>query len=255
MRALPLVFLLLISVGSPVSIAEEIILAVASNFMKPMQYLAQEFEKTTEHKVRLAFGSSGKLYAQIIHGAPYHAFFSADQTKIDALAKDGLIVQSSRFTYAVGQLALWSSNLNGSINAVEQLKTGNFTKMTLANPKLAPYGAAAVQVLENLHLRESTASKWVLGENIAQTYQFVYSQNAELGFVALSQLAAGNALNNTTAWLIPVELYEPIKQDAALLASGRNNAAANAFIKYMQENHTQAVITSFGYKMQHNQEP
>lgn len=249
MRALCLVFYLSIFLFTHATNADEITIAVASNFTKPMQYLVNDFELTTGDKVRLSFGSSGKLYAQIVHGAPYHAFFSADQTKIDALAEAGVIVESSRFTYAVGQLALWSSAADVSEVVVEKLKGGNFSKLALANPKVAPYGAAAMQVLASMGLLDSTRPKWVLGENIAQTYQFIYSRNAELGFVALSQLSQSEILNKKTTWLVPPELHAPINQDAVLLRFGENAAVAMRFMKYMKDMRTKEVIASFGYKM------
>lgn len=226
--------------------AEEIHAAVAANFTAAMKDIAAKFEKNTEHKVVLSFGSSGKIFAQIQNGAPFQVFLSADQEKPEALDKAGLSVPGSRFTYAVGALALWSTK-PGFANDDARLKSGDFNKLALANPKLAPYGAAAVEVLESLKLKQATEPKWVMGENIAQTYQFVGSGNADLGFVALSQIMDKGKMQEGSSWIIPAELHSPIRQDAVLLKSAKDSAGAKTLLAYLRSEEAQAIIHSYGY--------
>jgi molybdate transport system substrate-binding protein len=247
MRLVRVTCLLLLSLLPQLGLAEQINVAVASNFTAPMKAIVTAFEQQSEHRVKLSFGSSGKFFAQITHGAPFELFFSADQTKPKALEESGLIVPGSRFTYAIGALALWSSNPTLLKNNAGALKQGQFTKLALANPKLAPYGLAAVEVLEHLALTEHTKAKWVQGENIAQTYQFISTGNADIGFVAMSQIMQQGQINLGSSWLIPHELYSPIKQDAALLARGKNSPAAKALLTYIQSNQAKAIIESYGY--------
>lgn len=227
--------------------SEEITLAVASNFTPPMQLLAKRFEQQSGHKVRLALGSSGKFYAQIRHGAPFQAFFSADQDKPQRLIDDGLAIPSSRFTYAEGQLVLWSASNKRNLDGGKILQ-GRFNKLAIANPRLAPYGAAAVEVLENLGLRQATESRWVQGENINQTFQFVSSGNAELGLVALSQVMRHGAITQGSAWIVPQKLYNPIKQDAVILNAGQKIPALAAFWQFMHSEEAAALIRDFGYR-------
>lgn len=230
--------------------AKSIHVAVAANFSKTMQSLVAEFEKTSDYQIVLSFGSSGKFYAQIKQGAPYELFFSADQVKPDALQKDGLVVASSRFTYAIGRLALWSAQPDFIDKIQVKLKDGSFNKLAIANPKLAPYGAAALQVLKYLELIDVTQFKWVRGENIAQTYQFVSSGNADLGFVALSQLLHINSvkkINRGSYWLVPVKMHRPIKQDVVLLRSAAKSVGAKAFLDFIHTDEAQNIITHYGY--------
>jgi molybdate transport system substrate-binding protein len=221
--------------------AETTHIAVASNFTAPMKALISAFEKASPHKIKASYGSSGKIYAQIKHGAPFQIFFSADQEKPAALYKER-ITQSRPFTYSYGALALWSSQTEFRQQEIVRLKSGEFNKLSLANPKLAPYGIAALEVLEQMELVESTRNKWIKGENIAQTYQFVGTGNADLGFVALSQV-----INKTDYWLVPSNLHNAIRQDAVLLKSGQKNAAAKAFIKFIGSKQSQDIIESYGY--------
>lgn len=226
--------------------AEEIHAAVAANFTAAMNDIVAQFEKHSEHKVLLSFGSSGKIFAQIQNGAPFQIFLSADQEKPDALEKAGLTVPDSRFTYAVGALALWSTK-PGFANDDAHLKNGDFNKLALANPKLAPYGAAAIEVLESLKLRQSTEPQWVMGENIAQAYQFVSAGNADLGFVALSQIMEKGTMKEGSSWIIPAELYSPIRQDAVLLKRAKDSAGAKALLTYLRSEEARAIIHSYGY--------
>jgi molybdate transport system substrate-binding protein len=221
--------------------------AVASNFSNTMQSLVTEFEKTSDYHIALSFGSSGKFYAQITHGAPYELFFSADQVKPEALQQDGLVVAGSRFTYAIGRLAVWSADTNFAHKIAGSLKKGAFTKLAIANPKLAPYGVASVEVLKYLGVIDVTQSKWVTGENIAQTYQFVSTGNADLGFVALSQLLGSNKVLDGSYWLVPVIMHQPIKQDVVLLKHAAQSLGAKAFLGFIHTNNAQNIIAEFGY--------
>lgn len=241
------VILLLICFSSQ---AESTHIAVASNFTHTMKALIAEFEQNSPHKIKASYGSSGKIYAQIKHGAPFDIFFSADQSKPLALYNEGL-TQSLPFTYALGGLALWTNNKNFNNKDLEAvLLSGEFNKLAIANPRLAPYGIAAVEVLENLNLVEATRKRWVKGENIAQTYQFVGTGNADLGFVALSQMT-----NQSSYWKIPNRLHQPIRQDAVLLKHkdnkrGVNNKAALDFIQFMNQPKSQTIIKSYGYQIE-----
>ncbi|MFT7243341.1 MAG: molybdate transport system substrate-binding protein [Candidatus Azotimanducaceae bacterium] len=227
-------------------LAAHVHIAVASNFSAPIKQLTTEFEIASGHKVTLSFGSSGKFYAQIQHGAPFDVFLSADQSKPAALEEQGMIVPTSRFTYAIGALALWSSQRDLVDQSGAILASQNFNKIALANPRLAPYGAAALEVLEALKLRAATESKWVQGENIAQTFQFVSSGNADLGFVAVSQIIGIGEIES--AWIVPSEYYQPIRQDAVLLPRAESNDAAKAFMVFLQGSRAKKVIESYGYK-------
>jgi molybdate transport system substrate-binding protein len=231
--------------------AKSVHVAVAANFSNPMKNLVKEFEKTSDYQIALSFGSSGKFYAQIKQGAPYELFFSADQAKPDALQKEGLVIAASRFTYAIGRLAVWSIQPDFANKIEVNLKEGTFNKLALANPKLAPYGAATLEVLQYLELIDATQSKWVRGENIAQTYQFVSSGNADLGFVALSQLL-GRTLGRNKAkrgsyWMVPDIMYSPIKQDVVLLRSAEKNQGAKAFLDFMHTHKALVIIAEYGY--------
>lgn len=227
--------------------AEQVNVAVAANFTAPMNAIAAEFAKDTGHEARLAFGSSGKFYAQIRNGAPFQVFLSADDAKPAKLEEEGMTVAGSRFTYAVGTLVLWSAKPGFVDDQAEVLKRGAYNKLALANPKLAPYGAAAMEVLDGMGLKAAAEPKLVQGENIAQTYQFVLSGNAELGFIALSQVMKDGRITGGSAWVVPSNLHQPIRQDAVILSSGKGNAAAAALMKYLQGDKAKAIIRSYGY--------
>lgn len=227
--------------------ADDIYAAVAANFTAPMKDIVAQFELSSNHKVILSFGSSGKFFAQIRNGAPFQLFLSADQDKPQALEDAGLSVADSRFTYAVGALALWSAKPGFIGTGHSRLQSGDFNKLALANPKLAPYGVAAVEVLTALKLKQATESKWVMGENIAQAYQFVGSRNADLGFVALSQLIDKGTVKEGSSWIIPSELYNPIRQDAALLKNAENSSGAKALLAYLRSDKARTIIRAYGY--------
>jgi molybdate transport system substrate-binding protein len=230
-----------------VEIAETINVAVAANFVSTFKALKSTFEHTSGHTLRVSSGSSGRFYAQIKNGAPFDVFFSADQTTPARLEVEELAVAGSRFTYAVGALALWSANPDLVVDGAQVLRRGEFNKLALANPRLAPYGAAAIDVLTHLGLREATMSQWVQGENIAQTYQFVSTGNADLGFVALSQISAQGQSEQGSAWRIPAELHQPILQDAVLLRRGQTSQAAQALLHFMRSSEARAIIEANGY--------
>lgn len=223
--------------------AETLQVAVASNFTAPMKALAPLFEKETGDTLKLSFGSSGKFFAQIQHGAPFDVFLSADEKKPLALIDKGLATADSKVIYANGALALWSAQLPSVLPVKDVLS--NASHIAIANPKLAPYGQAAKETLQQLGLWETTQSKLVQGENISQTYQFVYTQNAELGFVALSQVLAGDIKG--TYWLVPAEDHQPIKQAAVFITASQHDALAKRFMAFLMRSDIQEKIATFGY--------
>ncbi len=229
--------------------AAEVTVAVAANFTAPMKQIAADFEKATGHKTVLSFGASGKFYAQIKNGAPFQLFLSADDEKPAQLEKDGLVVTGSRFTYAIGTLVLWSAKPGFVDPQGEVLRTGTFAKLAIANPKLAPYGTAAIETLTKLGLLAAIQPKFVQGENISQTHQFISSGNAELGFVALSQVMKDGKIASGSAWTVPAKLHNPIRQDAVLLSTGKGNPAAEALANYLKSDKAKAVIRSYGYEI------
>ncbi len=247
-RLLAFIIASLLAFGaSPPADADELNVAVAANFTAPMNVIAAAFEQDTGHKAKLAFGASGRFYAQIKNGAPFQVFLSADDETPAKLAQEGLAEVPSQFTYAVGRLVLWSAK-PGFVDATGNvLKSGKFTKLAIANPKTAPYGKAAIETLSRLGLLASVESKFVQGENIAQTFQFAQTGNAELAFIALSQVTKEGKVMEGSAWLVPEEMHEPIRQDAILLSAGRGNAAAEALLSYLKTEKAKAVIRSFGY--------
>ncbi len=224
-------------------------MAVAANFTAPMQKIAQLFEQDTGHKAVLAFGSTGNFYAQIKNGAPFQILLSADDTTPARIEKEGLGVANSRFTYATGKLVLWSKQPGLVDNKGDILRGGKFDRIALANPKLAPYGAAALEALTQLGVLQSLQPKFVQGENISQTYQFVATENAQLGFVALSQVFADGRLKEGSAWIVPSSMHQPIQQDALLLNSGKDNPAATALLGYLRSEKIKTLIRSFGYDL------
>lgn len=228
--------------------AAEVSVAVAANFTAPMQKIAAQFEQGTGHKAKLAFGSTGRFYAQIKNGAPFEVLLSADDETPAKLEREGQAVANSRYTYAIGKLVLWSKQ-PALVDAQGQVlnKATSFDKIALADPKLAPYGAAAVEVMTKLGVLQALRPKFVQGENIAQTHQFVATQNAALGFVAMSQVYADGRLTEGSAWWIPDELHTPLRQDAVLLTKGQGNPAATALLQYLKTDEARAVMRAYGY--------
>jgi len=234
---------------SAASSAAEVSVAVASNFTAPMQKIARAFEQDTGHKALLAFGATGAFYAQIKNGAPFQVLLAADKETPARLEKEGLGLAGTRFTYAIGKLVLWSKQPGLVDDKGDVLRTGGFDKLALANPKLAPYGAAAIETLTKLGLLAQLQPKFVEGANIGQTYQFVASENAALGFVALSQVFADGRLTQGSAWMVPASFHAPIQQDAVLLKTGKDNAAASALMAYLQGDKARALIRAYGYDL------
>ncbi|MEZ5786246.1 MAG: molybdate ABC transporter substrate-binding protein [Xanthobacteraceae bacterium] len=223
--------------------AAEINVAVAANFTDAAKEIAAAFRQKTGHDAVLSFGSSGQLYAQITQDAPFQIMLSADEARPEKLVAEGLAVADSRFTYAIGKLVLWSKSKD-LVQGAETLKAGAFAKLAIANPTAAPYGAAAIEALKALKVYEMLQPKIVQGNNIAQTFQFVETGNAELGFIALSQIAGEPA---GSRWLVPQTLHAPIRQDAVLLKKGAGNDAANAFLGFLRGPEARAIIERYGY--------
>ncbi len=227
--------------------AESISVAVAANFAAPMKQIASLFERACGDRVALSFGATGALYAQIRHGAPFDLLLAADQQTPARLEREGLALASSRFTYAVGKLVLWSARKDFVDGAGQVLGRAQFKHLALASPALAPYGAAAEQSMRRLGLLETLRPTFVIGESIGQAYSFVATGNAELGFVAFSQLVENGALREGSLWVVPAPLHDPLRQDAVLLAHGRDKAAARALLTFLRTPVSQAVLRSFGY--------
>jgi molybdate transport system substrate-binding protein len=241
--------LALLTLAAGFARADDVSVAVAANFTAPMRQIAADFEKDTGHRVLSAFGGTGKFHAQISNGAPFEVLLAADDETPARLEKEGSAVVGSRQTYAIGKLVLWSARPGYVDDRGEVLRNDRFKHIALANPKLAPYGAAALQTLTALHLLDETRQKFVQAENIGQAYQFVASGNAELGFVALSQVLKDGGIAAGSAWIVPPHLYQPIRQDAVLLEKGRDKPAAEALLKYLRGEKAKAVIKSFGYEI------
>jgi molybdate transport system substrate-binding protein len=229
--------------------ADEVQVAVAANFTGPMQVISALFERDTGHKASLAFGATGKFYAQITNGAPFEILLSADDETPAKLVKEGYGVAGTPFTYAIGKLVLWSADpkLVDAKGAI--LKKGGFKHLSLANPKAAPYGAAGMQVMTKLGVADAIKPLIVQGENISQTHQFISTGAAELGFVAYSQVIKNGQIGSGSGWVVPSNLYDPIRQDAVILAKGKDKPAAIALMSYLKGEKAQAVIKSFGYEL------
>ena len=239
---------LLLALGLPtIAEADEVQVAVAANFLAPLQEIAKSFEKETGHQTLITSGATGQLFTQIQHGAPFEVMISADAKTPKKLVKNELALADSQFTYARGKLVLWSVDpaLVDAGGAV--LKTGKFKHLAIANPKTAPYGTAAMEALDKLGLSASLKSKLVEGENISQAKQFVDTGNAEVGFVALSQIYKDGKITKGSAWVVPLDLYTPLYQDAVLLKKGEDNPAATALLNYLKSDKAKAIMTTYGY--------
>jgi molybdate transport system substrate-binding protein len=228
--------------------ADEVRVAVAANFAAPLKALAADFEKDTGHKLLLSSGATAKLYAQIKNGAPFDVLLAADAETPARLEQEGHAVAGSRFIYATGKLVLWSPQADRVDGQGQVLRSGHFRHLALAAPQLAPYGAAAVQTLTRLGLLATLTPRLVQGESIGQTYSFVATGNAELGFVALSQVYDKGKISQGTGWIVPAHLYQPLHQEAALLTRAARNPAARALLAFLKTEQTRAVIRSFGYE-------
>ena len=245
-KSLTLVSLLCMSLFSAQLSAAEVSVAVAANFTDATRKLAPLFEQASGHRLKISYGSTGKLYAQIEHGAPFEVFLAADTAHPLKAEQAGLAVPGSRFVYARGRLALWSAEKGLFETGEPYLKAGDFAHLAIANPKTAPYGQAARQVLEHLELWPKLQARLVRGDSIAQTFQFVATGNAEAGFVAYSQVKGWQG-GAGSVWLVPQDYYQPIEQSAVLLQKGVNSAAAKAFLEFLQSDAAKAVIEGYGY--------
>jgi molybdate transport system substrate-binding protein len=241
--------LLVLSLTTVEITAGEVRVAVAANFAGSARKLAEQFESTSGHRLMLSVGSTGKFYAQIKNGAPFDAFLAADDATPQRLEQERLAVAGTRFTYAVGKLALWSPHAGMVDGAGAVLGKSTFKRIAIANPKLAPYGAAARDTMEKLGVWSALQDRLVLGENIAQTLQFVSSGNAELGFVALAQVQQGGKAPAGSYWLVPQNLYSLIRQDAALLARAAQSAAARRFLEFLRSPPARDLIRADGYDL------
>jgi molybdate transport system substrate-binding protein len=213
-----------------------------------MKEIIEVFETDSGHTVRASYGSTGKLYAQIKNGAPFEALLAADRRRPMLLEEQDVAVPGSRFTYAIGTLVLWSADADFVDAEGDVLKRGDFRKLSIANPKLAPYGEAAVETLEALGLKAQMEPKLVMGENIAQTYQFVDTGNAEIGFVALSQVMQGGDITKGSGWVVPGEMHGPIRQDAVILKGGADNPAVRGLFDYLKSDKAREIIRAYGYE-------
>jgi molybdate transport system substrate-binding protein len=245
MKLIPLLLAALFAIPA---LADDVPVAVAANFTAPMQKIASEFEKDTGHKIVPSFGSTGKFYAQIKNGAPFEVLLAADDETPAKLIGENAAVAGSNFTYAIGKLVLWSAKPGVVDDAGEVLKKGGFDHIAVTNPKLAPYGAAALETMKTLGVHDALQAKIVTAENIGQTYQFISSGNAELGFVALSQVLKDGRIEGS-AWIVPAKYYTQIKQDAVILNNGKGKPAAEALLKYLKGDKAKAVIKSYGYDL------
>jgi len=229
--------------------AAEVKVAISANFVQPMKEIAAEFEKDTGHKLNLTQGASGKFYAQISNGAPFDVFLSADDETPSRLVKEGKAVAGTQFTYAIGRLALWSPDASLIDQGGDVLKTDKFKFIAIANAKVAPYGRAAVQTMQKLGVLTKIEPRVVQGESISQTFQFVTSGNAQLGFIALSQVWENSKLKTGSAWVVPEAMHEQLKQDVVLLNAGKDSQAAAALIAYLKSDKARKFIERYGYKL------
>ena len=229
--------------------ADTVNVAVAANFTAPARVLAAIFEKTTGHEAKLSYGATGAFYSQIKNGAPFDVLLAADDERPIKLEKEGDTVPGSRFTYAIGQLVLWSAKPGVVDGQGEVLKGGQFNKLAIANPKLAPYGAAAVETLNKLGLYAAVQPKLVTGESIGQTYNFVATGNADIGFIALSQIQEAGKLKGGSAWIVPANLHAPIVQDGVILKRAAANPAAKAWMELLRSPKAKELIRGYGYSV------
>lgn len=248
MRRLSISILAWLVVALP-TVAAEVQVAVAANFTAPMQKLAPLFEQQTGHRVVASYGSTGKFFSQINNGAPFEVFLAADDETPAKLERNGGAVTGTRFTYALGRLVLWSRQAGVVDSNGDVLRGANFDRLAIADPRLAPYGAAAVQTLRSMGLLERLQPRFVTGENITQAHQFVATGNAPLGFVALSQVYADGRITEGSGWIVPTQMHDLIRQQAVLLVRGRDNPAARALLDFLRSEAARALIRDYGYDL------
>jgi len=226
--------------------AETLYVAVASNFVYTLKLLSADFKKQTGHQLRISSASTGKLYTQIQHGAPFDVFMAADEARPDLLVSAADAVDSSAYVYAKGQIVLMSNISNGGA-CKDVLLSSDLKRLSIANPKTAPYGLAAKQVMEKLGVWQQLRPRLVKGENVAQTLQFVSTKNAQAGFVAKSMLSMGKQIEHACSWDVPTDMYAPIKQKMVVLNKARDKVAARAFVQYIRSDRAKEIIKSTGY--------
>lgn len=241
--------LLALALAPLVASAGEVVVAAAANFAAPVRKIAAAFEADTRNSVKVAIGSTGALLAQVESGAPFDILLAADGESPARLESDGLAVRGSRFTYAYGRLVLWSARPGLVDPRGDVLRAARFDRIAIADPKLAPYGRAALETMRRMGVYERLQPKLVLGSNIGQAYQFVATGNAALGFVAKSQAFAGDRPVEGSAWVVPLSMHSPLQQDAVVLAHGANNEAAAQFARYLKGDKARAIIAGFGYDL------
>jgi molybdate transport system substrate-binding protein len=234
---------------TPAAWADKVLVAVASDFTKPMTEIAEAFEKSSGHSAKLSFGSSGKFFAQIQNGAPFEVYLSASEKYPLELEKSGFAVANSHFIFAIGKLVLWSKMDDYVDDQGHILAKGDFKHLAIADPSHAPYGVVAVEVLKNLGLVDKLQPLFVEGENIAQTFQFVSTGNADLGFVALAQVIDINSgkIGSGSGWIVPNNLHSPFRQMAVLLKTGAENPAARALLDFLKSPAALAIIEKYGF--------
>jgi len=247
-RLLPWWVLVIVMMTVTPAFAEQAMVAVAANFIPPFREIATEFEKSTGHQLQVAGGSSGNFYTQIKNGAPFDVFFSADRERPKLLEDEGFGAKDTRFTYAIGRLVLWSPNAD-LIKGEETLRSKQYKRLAIANPKTAPYGLAAMLTMQKLELWESVQPMIVMGENIGQTMGFIESGNVQLGFVGLSQVIDSKFKGKGSRWEVPTNLHEPINQDVILLTKGKDNPAAKALMEFIGGPQAKAIIERYGYEL------
>lgn len=239
---------LLVLVFTGLATAADVQVAVAANFSAPMKRIAEEFEKETGHKAVLSYGATGKFYAQITNGAPFDVFLSADMDTPARLEREEAAVSGTRFTYATGRLVLWSARPGLVDEKAAVLLRNEFKHLAIAAPKLAPYGAAAVETLTKIGMLPLLQAKLVTGDSIGQTFGMISSGNAELGFVAMSQVVEDNKLKSGSVWVVPAHLHSPLQQDAVLLRRGKSNPAALQLMTFLKSGQARAIMNSVGYE-------
>ncbi len=240
--------LCVVAVFAQVGQAAEVQVAVAANFTAPMKRIAEEFEKDTGHKAVLSYGATGKFFAQITNGAPFDVFLAADDEAPARLEKAGAAIASTRFTYATGRLVLWSANPALVDGKAAVLVRNDFKHLAIASPKLAPYGVAAMEALGKIGMLNVLQAKLVQGESIGQAFSMIATGNADLGFVAMSQVFEDGKLKSGSAWVVPANLHSPLRQEAVLLTRGKSNPAAQQLLVFLKSGQARAIMNSFGYE-------
>ena len=248
LRRCSVVLVLVLSVLPGLTTAAEVQVAVAANFAAPMKRIAEEFEKDTGHKAVLSYGATGRFYAQITNGAPFDVFLSADDETPARLEKEGVAVANSRFTYATGRLVLWSAKPGMVDEKAAVLLRNEFRYLAIAAPKLAPYGTAAMETLIKIGMLPRLQAKLVTGDSTGQTFNMISSGNADLGFVAMSQVFEDGKLKSGSAWVVPAHLHSPLQQDAVLLKRGKSNPTALQLLTFMKSDQARAIMNSYGYE-------